>query len=43
MNMNIKIKLSFFYHNKLKFQPGTKNVYVLIITILFTSSVITSY
>ena len=36
--MNIKIKLNFFSHNKLKFQPRTSKRLCLILTILFNDN-----
>ena len=37
--MNIKIKLNFFSHNKLKFQPRTlKKPLCLILTVLFNDN-----
>ena len=37
--MNIKIKLNFFSHNELKFQPGTSKRLCLILIVLFNDNV----
>ena len=40
--MNIKIKLNFFSHNKLKLQPRARKRLILILTVLFNDIVICS-
>ena len=36
--MNIKIKLNFFSHNKLKFQPRTSKRLCLVLIVLFNDN-----